>query len=524
MADPNGTRPDPFEQSPERDLMGRIGRLRTKREILETPYMFPVVNPLVQPIPPRELKERFGFKAIMVNAHLLRKNFGNEVVEKGVHRFLGFDGIIATDSGAYQILVYGGIDSAPDEIIRFQESIGSDIGVILDIPTPYGAKREEAERGVLETHRRAEEAFRIISGDGMLWVGPIQGGTHFDLLSSSALRMSSLPFHILALGSPTQILKQYRYDLLSRMIATVRSIIPPSKPLHLFGAGHPAMFSLAVALGCDLFDSASYALFAREGRYMTEGGTMRLKDLKHFPCSCSACSRYEPSEVAKCDGKFIERFLAEHNLNACIEELRRIKQAISDGALWELLGQRARSHPSLFRAFMGLRSYSDLLEKYSPSTKKGGIFYFDRPDLGRPEIQRYWRRLLERYSIPEEVDKLIVYSGSDPTKRLGDEEIRRVRFFKLINPYGFVPWELLETFPLFQTEGPGPADEIPEEALSAFKELLGRNKRVRICSLQLSGRALEGLKGICEELGLPLEINVDLRCPGPADGRTTKYI
>ncbi|MEM2082485.1 MAG: tRNA guanosine(15) transglycosylase TgtA [Candidatus Bathyarchaeia archaeon] len=276
--------------------MGRIGRLRTKREILETPYMFPVVNPLVQPISPRELKERFGFKAIMVNAHLLRKNFGNEVIEKGVHRFLGFDGIIATDSGAYQILVYGGIDSAPDEIIRFQESIGSDIGVILDIPTPYGAKREEAERGVLETHRRAEEAFRIISGDGMLWVGPIQGGTHFDLLSSSALRMSSLPFHILALGSPTQILKQYRYDLLSRMIATVRSIIPPSKPLHLFGAGHPAMFSLAVALGCDLFDSASYALFAREGRYMTEGGTMRLKELKHFPCSCSACSRYEPSE------------------------------------------------------------------------------------------------------------------------------------------------------------------------------------------------------------------------------------
>ncbi|MEM2082407.1 MAG: hypothetical protein QXK34_01540, partial [Candidatus Bathyarchaeia archaeon] len=220
----------------------------------------------------------------------------------------------------------------------------------------------------------------------------------------------------------------------------------------------------------------------------------------------------------------VERFLAEHNLNVCAEELRRIKQAISDGALWELLGQRARSHPSLFRAFMGLRSYSDLLEKYSPSTKKGGIFYFDRPDLGRPEIQRYWRRLLERYSIPEEVDELILYSGSDPTKRLGDEEIRRVRFFKLVNPYGFVPWELLEAFPLFQTEGPGPADEIPEEALSAFKELLRRNKRVRICSIRLSGRVLEGLKGICEELGLPLEINVDLECPGPADGRTTKYI
>ncbi|MEM2225952.1 MAG: tRNA guanosine(15) transglycosylase TgtA [Candidatus Bathyarchaeia archaeon] len=524
MADPNGPQPDPFEQSPERDLMGRIGRLRTKRGILETPYMFPVVNPLVQPIPPRELKERFGFKAIMVNAHLLKKNFGNEVVEKGVHRFLGFDGIIATDSGAYQILVYGSIDSAPDEIIRFQESIGSDIGVILDIPTPYGAKREEAERGVLETHRRAEEAFRIISGDGMLWVGPIQGGTHFDLLSSSAMRISSLPFHILALGSPTQILKQYRYDLLSRMIATVRSIIPPSKPLHLFGAGHPAMFSLAVALGCDLFDSASYALFAREGRYMTEGGTMRLKDLRHFPCSCSVCSKYEPSEVLKCDGRFIERFLAEHNLNACMEELRRIKQAISDGALWELLGQRARSHPSLFRAFMGLRSYSDLLEKYSPSTKRGGIFYFDRFDLVRPEIQRYWRRLLERYSIPEEVEELVVYSGSDPAKRLGDEEIRKIRFFKLVNPYGFVPWELLETFPLFQTEGPGPADEIPEEALSAFKELLKRNKRVRISSLRLSERALQGLRSICEELGLSLEINVDLERFGSADGRATKYI
>lgn len=520
MADRDGPRLDPFEQTPEKDLMGRIGRLWTERGVLETPYMFPVVNPLTQPISPRELRERFGLGAIMVNAHILKKNFGDAVVDKGVHRFLDYDGIIATDSGAYQILVYGGIDSAPDEIVRFQESIGSDIGVILDIPTPYGANREEAERGVLETHRRAEEAFGIISDENMLWIGPIQGGTHLDLLASSALKMSSLPFHILALGSPTQILKQYRYDLLSKMIATVRSIIPPSKPLHLFGAGHPSMFSLAVALGCDLFDSASYALFAREGRYMTEYGTMRLEELKYFPCSCSACSEYEPSEVLKCDKGFIERFLAEHNLNACIEELRRIKQAISDGSLWELLGQRARAHPALFRAFAGMSSYSDLLERHSPSTKDGGIFYFDRLDIWRPEIQRYWKRFLERYSIPEGVDELIVYSGSDPIKRLGEEEIRRTRFFKLINPYGFVPWELLESFPLFQTEGSGTIEEVPEEAISVFREFLKRNRGVRISSLRISGRPLQRLKDICEELGIPLEINVDLGPGGRTGART----
>jgi 7-cyano-7-deazaguanine tRNA-ribosyltransferase len=512
LAGRDGALFDPFEPTPERDLMGRVGSLRTRRGVLETPYMFPVVNPPLQPIPPRELRERFGFEAIMTNAHLLKRNFGDAVAEVGVHRFLGYEGIIATDSGAYQILVYGGIDSAPDEIIRFQESIGSDIGVILDIPTPYGAKREEAERGVSETYRRAEEAFGIVSDDSMLWVGPIQGGTHFDLLSSSASKMSSLPFHILALGSPTQILKQYRYDLLLRMMATVRSVIPPSKPLHLFGAGHPSMFSLAVALGCDLFDSASYAIFAREGRYMTEGGTMRLRDLKYFPCSCSACSSHKPSEVLKCDEKFVERFLAEHNLNVCAEELRRIKQAISDGALWELLGQRARSHPALFRAFGELRSHSGLLERHSPSIKRGGIFHFDRLDLGRPEVQRYRDRLLRRYSIPEDVDTVVVYSGADPTKRLSGASLRRTRFFKLVNPYGFVPWELLESFPLSQTESPGPMEEaVLIEALSAFKEFLRGNKKVGILPLRLSGRALEGLKEICQELGLPFGINVDLR-------------
>ena len=98
--------------------------------------------------------------------------------------------------------------------------------------------------------------------------------------------MGKLPFQIHALGSPTEVMESYRYDVLADMILTAKKGLPVERPLHLFGAGHPAMFSLAVALGCDLFDSAAYALYARENRYMTENGTWRLEEMDYFPCCC----------------------------------------------------------------------------------------------------------------------------------------------------------------------------------------------------------------------------------------------
>ncbi len=273
----------------EKDMLARIGKFETKNGKVETPLLFPVINPRIQPISPQRIKDTFGFEAIITNAYILRKTCNSILMQEGLHKFLGFDGVVMTDSGAYQILIYGDVEVTPAEIVEFQERIGSDLATILDIPTGWKVPKEQAEQTVTETLKRAKEFFKIKKRKDILWVGPIQGGRHLDLVAKSAVEMGKLPFNVYALGSPTEVMESYRFDVLVDMIMTAKMNLPMEKPLHLFGAGHPFMFSLAVALGCDFFDSAAYALYARENRYMTENGTWRLNELDYFPCSCPKC-------------------------------------------------------------------------------------------------------------------------------------------------------------------------------------------------------------------------------------------
>ena len=203
-------------------------------------------------------------------------------------------------------------------------------------------------------------------------------------------------------------MESYRYDTLAEMILTAKKGLPIKRPLHLFGAGHPAMFSLAVALGCDLFDSAAYALYARENRYMTENGTWRLEELDYFPCNCPKCSTITPTEVLGKPKKDKEVFLAEHNLYGCQAELKRIKQAIRRRQLWEHTEMRVHNHPALLSALKKLQNHKDYLETISPSTKCSGLFYFDSAGLNRPEIAHYQKRLSERYSPPCEAKILFL--------------------------------------------------------------------------------------------------------------------
>ncbi len=96
-----------------KDLLGRIGRLKTKSGTIETPTLLPVINPARQTIPPRILKEELGCEAVITNAYILRKQNAEKPVEIGVHKFLDFEGVVMTDSGAYQILEYGEIAVSP---------------------------------------------------------------------------------------------------------------------------------------------------------------------------------------------------------------------------------------------------------------------------------------------------------------------------------------------------------------------------------------------------------------------------
>ena len=144
----------------EKDLLGRIGKLKTKSGTVETPRLFPVINPSIQLVAPKKLKETFGFEAVITNAYIIKNRYGDKAVEMGLHKFLDYDGAVMTDSGAYQILVYGGVDVSQKEIVAYQEGIGSDIATMLDIPTGWKVTKEEAQGTVAETLREPKRSLK----------------------------------------------------------------------------------------------------------------------------------------------------------------------------------------------------------------------------------------------------------------------------------------------------------------------------------------------------------------------------
>lgn len=466
-----------------KDLLGRLGLLRTKSGTLQTPLLLPVVNPNSQAIPAQTLKDTFGFDALITNSYLVWRRFREEKDVPRIHQLLNFDGVVETDSGAYQILQYGDVEVQPQEIIRFQQRLDSDIAVILDVPTGQEASKERAKWTVEETLRRADQSLKVVERRDILWVGPVQGGVFPDLVAYSAKEMAKRDFAIHALGSPTPIMQQYRYDVLVDMIMAAKMNLPPDRPLHLFGAGHPMMFALAVALGCDIFDSASYALFARNGRYMTTQGTGKIEDLEYFPCNCPACHKRTPNEVRKLLLMDRDRFLASHNLYTCMGELQTIKQAIVDGRLWELVETRSRVHPALQTAFKRMLAYAENLEEGTPVRKKKGPFIFTETSLRRPEILRYQKRLLERYRPPARAPKLVLLPESQLEPFREDSDVQNtLRSFERrsdvhICAYGLtfaiIPHELLDVYPLSQTETAlSPTDAAINSVLKRVTEYL----------------------------------------------------
>jgi 7-cyano-7-deazaguanine tRNA-ribosyltransferase len=253
------------------------------------------------------------------------------------------------------------------------------------------------------------------------------------------------------------------------MIMTAKMNLPIDKPLHLFGAGHPFMFALAVALGCDLFDSAAYAIYARENRYMTENGTHRLSELDYFPCTCPKCLSATPKQALELSQEERTAFLAEHNLYVCAAELKRIKQAIKDGRLWEHLEMRAYAHPALLQAVKKLPKYEEFMEKHAPTVKDSGLFFFNSVGLSRPEVVHYRKNLKERYTKPKQAKILLLMPQTRTKPFHKSQEYKQIA--KIISdkdkvhacfydaPFGVVPIELDEVYPLSQHETSLPLDK-----------------------------------------------------------------
>lgn len=441
-----------------RDLLGRTGVLTVKRDNLsiETPYLFPVIDIKRQEVHVKEI-ERLGFNGVITNAYLLYKR-GNK---NKLHEVLNASHttIIMTDSGAYQLLEYGDIDVDNKTIIEYQKNIGSDIAVILDHPTGDSTDLRYAEETVKTTLSRAKEALEVIDGN-RLWVLPIQGGIHLDILKWSTKESNKLTvYDIYALGSPTRMLENYNYIIVAKMILTVRTLMPYDKPLHLFGAGHPMIIPFAVALGVDLFDSASYILFARDDRYMTETGTRRLEDLEYFPCSCPVCSRYSPKELRELDKNERTRLLAFHNLYTIRKILNKTKQAIKEGLLWELLSSMAEAHPALKSIFRLMKKDSRKIARYSPLIPDNprAPSIIGKNGIRNPTVQNSLMRLDPTLKWYMEGSKRTIITHAcfrNSCKKLYEElkeecsRDRTCRMLLLINSNIVLPAEMDITYPL----------------------------------------------------------------------------
>lgn len=449
----------------DKDMAGRLGELKVGDTFVETPTIMPVVNPGIKLIEPRELVDEFGAQIIITNSYIIYRNpdLREKALEDGLHGLLGTDCPVMTDSGAYQLSVYGEVEISNLEVLEFQRMIGSDIAVPLDIPTAPDTPREEALEDLEITLNRLQEA-REEEMDGQLLAGPIQGSTHTDLRREAAEDVSRIGFDVYPIGAVVPLMEAYRFDDLVDVIVASKQGLPANAPVHLFGAGHPMMFALAVALGCDLFDSAAYALYARDMRYLTEEGTLHLRDLREFPCACPVCVDYTPEEVLHSTER--EDLLARHNLYVTFEEMRRVRQALRDGRLWELVERRCRAHPRLLDGLKRAVEHVEYLERYDPITKKT-FFYAGPESAQRPEVYRH-RQRLDRIRLG---GRVLVTEGPEPE---GYDHVLRLKA-----PFGPYPAELSETYPLGHSEVPGDPDyEAITTALENLLRLMDHNPNV----------------------------------------------
>ncbi len=505
----------------ERDGLARICELTTPHGKVKTPALLPVINPNQMTMTPREMQERLGVGMIITNSYIIwsTPELKAPAEKSGLHNLLNFDGPIMTDSGTFQQHVYGDVKVDPVEIVRFQKSIGSDIGTILDVFSEPDFTRPDAEEAVNETLRRARAS--VEERGEMLLAGTVQGGIFEDLRERCARELSDLDFSIHPIGGVVPLLESYRYkDIVDIVIASKKGL-NPSRPVHLFGAGHPMLFPLAALLGCDMFDSASYAKYAREERMLFPTGTRSITDLHELACECPVCSQTSLEELKSMPKEMRTKHLAEHNLRVCISEIGRVRNAIHEGSIWELVEMRARAHPSLLEALKSLARHKRFLELYEPASRRGAFFYCGPESYDRPAVMRYQQHFFERYRRHEAKILVGFDEGHRPYSKtywpLMSKILARVdASFVVASFFGPVPIELDELYPIAQSVIPM---DLELEVKEKMRRAMENHAHVHGYPLAVIWEGNETLKFLEEIVGgVPREFDLDLmRCRAVLD-------
>ncbi|HEY4301584.1 MAG TPA: tRNA guanosine(34) transglycosylase Tgt [Candidatus Didemnitutus sp.] len=279
----------------------RRGRLRTKHGTIETPVFMPVgTQGTVKAMMPNDLKD-IGSQIILGNTYHLNLRPGSDLVREmgGLHRFMGWEGPILTDSGGFQVFslaklrdirpegiaFQSHIDGAnlflgPREVMTIQANLGSDIAMVLDECPPWPCTREECRRAVDRSYRWARECRQIAADNGFSEAGGLvfaiaQGSTFDDLRREAAESLSALDFPGYAIGGVS--VGEPELEMIKQVGATT-PYLPADKPRYTMGLGTPPQMLKMIALGVDMFDCVHPTRVARNGAAFTPDGLINLRN------------------------------------------------------------------------------------------------------------------------------------------------------------------------------------------------------------------------------------------------------
>ncbi|MDY7075535.1 MAG: tRNA guanosine(34) transglycosylase Tgt [Chloroflexota bacterium] len=341
------------------DGRARAGVFHTPHGDVRTPVFMPVgTQATVKAVSPRDLHE-LGATVILANTYHLYLRPGDERIARlgGLHKFMGWDSPILTDSGGYQVFSLaqrrkidaGGvtfrshIDGSehrftPEKVITIQENLGADIIVCLDEcadPSDYGYNVQAVGR----THAWAEQCKAAKSRSDQALFGIVQGGVFPDLREESARFLTDLGFDGYAIGG---LSVGETKEEMHAMLEVVDPLLPAEQPRYLMGVGTPQDLVECVARGVDMFDCVLPTRLARNGGALTRTGRLNLRNARFADdpapledgCTCYACTHFSRAYVrhlTRANEILGHQLLSLHNLHLLLTITREIRAAILEG-------------------------------------------------------------------------------------------------------------------------------------------------------------------------------------------------
>jgi queuine tRNA-ribosyltransferase len=338
----------------------RAGELNTPHGKVLTPAFMPVGSQAtVKTLTPADVKS-LGFDMLLANTYHLYLRPGIDVIKKlgELHRFMGWDGAILTDSGGYQVFSLSPLCRITDEgvtfrshidgsqhfltpelAVKYQESLGSDIIMVLDECSAYGDDKKKIQQAMERTHRWAERCLKAHKKNDQALYAIVQGGMFPDLRQASAEYLTGLDFPGyavggLSVGEPKEVTLP--------IIELTTRLLPENKPRYLMGVGAPEDLVSGVARGIDLFDCALPTRVARNGALFTRQGRVNIRraiyskmDKPIDPaCDCYTCRTFSAaylSHLFRSEELLALRLATIHNLRFISNLMCDIRNAILDG-------------------------------------------------------------------------------------------------------------------------------------------------------------------------------------------------